>query len=149
LGNTLHNDDKHAAAAEAYAFGCLLDPADAVNFAHLAEELSLCLAALQKPVNLLQELSLPDGIDASDVEVVIRCAMSCPNVDSEVADRVRRAMERLDLQIDNERDTVSRMERIGQVKRLYDKLRTALTTPGQPYAAVAAQQLSGLPPSSG
>ena len=44
LGNELHNQHKNLAAAEAYAYGCLLDPSDAKIFAHLAEEIAFSVS---------------------------------------------------------------------------------------------------------
>ena len=133
LGSTLHNQDQNVRAAEVYALGCLLDPADGANFAHLADELSTCLASHDSPLPVPPGLILPGGIGSTEVLGIVECAVSCPNVDAAISDRLRRAINRLDSSEPSLSDAIGRAQRVARVKSLYEALRTSLTKAGDEY----------------
>jgi hypothetical protein len=137
LGAELHNQDKNASSAEAYAFASLLNPSDAGNLSHLADELSICLAARDTPIKTPPALVLPDGIGGTEVAGIVHCSMSCSNVDAEVSDRVRRALGRIDVEVQGFDEPLTRAEKVAHVKRIYLALRSPLTTPGIPYESPA------------
>lgn len=132
LGNDLHNMGLHRDAAEAYALACLLDPADAHNFAHEAEELSILIPKRTSPLaKQEQDSAVADGIDSRVVTELARCSQSCLNMDGETAERLRRALERVEAPSKLDEETaISREHRIELAQRLYSGLKTALTTPG-------------------
>jgi tetratricopeptide (TPR) repeat protein len=132
LGNTLHNYRNFAAAVEAYALGCLLDPTEASAFAHVADEISICLAATSF-ARLLQNTTLPASIEATDVIVMATCSASCPNFDAEASQRLRTALERLELTPEGLDVGLSRTARIEHAKRIYEAVRSGLTTPGREF----------------
>jgi hypothetical protein len=140
LGNELHNQQRHHDAAEAYAYGCLLDPVDAANFSHLAEELSICINERARPVGRNDNDQNPvDQIEPNVILELAHCASSCPNMDAEMSDSLRRALQRLDINSDDFDSPLTRSERVQCVKQLYETLCTDLTTPGKPYDFSAQQ----------
>jgi tetratricopeptide (TPR) repeat protein len=145
LGNELHNRRRHREACEAYAFACVLDPNDAQVFAHLAEELTIAIDRQLRPLaKKTRFVPLPETIEPESVVELVHCSTSCQNVDAEAADRLRRALERLDLRPPTDGDTpLTRAERIQCAERMYAALQTDLTRQGQPYDFTAQQEDAG------
>ncbi len=141
LGNELHNQSKHFDAAESYAYGCLLDPSGAANFAHLAEELSICVKENLLPIKQVSSGNRAiDQIKPQEIVGLADCAASCPNMDTETSNRLRSALERLELHPGNPNSSLSRPERVQYVKQIHEILRTDLTTYGAIYDFAAQQE---------
>jgi len=137
FGNELHNRERHRDAAEAYAYGCLLDPNDAKNYSHLAEELSWWISESTRLLPIggnPADVDVPEQVDPQRIVDLARCSASCMNLDADAADRIRQALNRLDLDLSDSYPPMSRGDRLACVQLLYTTLQTNLTTSGEEYA---------------
>ncbi|HEX8222507.1 MAG TPA: tetratricopeptide repeat protein [Allosphingosinicella sp.] len=124
FGKQLHNRRQNREALEAYSLACRRDPNDAINFAHALGELAICLDIEATEPNRQE----PTGLTANDIILLACCAASCPNFDEEAADRMRRAFELLDLSTEDVNNSKSRIDRKAEADRIYNVLKTDLTT---------------------
>jgi tetratricopeptide (TPR) repeat protein len=134
LGSELHNQENNRLAAEVYAYACLLDINDARNFSHLASELATCIYERALPLRETATDEAITSMEVQDVITVASCALSCRNVDSEAAERIRRALRLLDIsdaELDNSFTTDQRLQ---CAKTIYGLLKSKLTTPGEEYS---------------
>jgi tetratricopeptide (TPR) repeat protein len=133
LGNELHNRKQHVDAIEAYLRACLLDPEDATNFAHLADELTL---GLQNELDVDEEdgkRSIPEGVSAAAIESAFVASLSCRLIDRSDMERLTAVARRAEL---NEAQLmqlphIGRRERVRFARELYALFQSELTTPPQ------------------
>jgi hypothetical protein len=140
LGNELHNQDRNALAAEAHAYACTLDPSDPGNFSHLASELSICLSQTGR---IEKKRQLPESISADDLLAVAHAAASCGYMDVDSSERLREALERLDLPAQSFDEPMPRSQRVKLVTDIYAALRTDLTRRDAKYDFTAEQRDAG------
>lgn len=124
FGKQLHNRRRSRDALEAYALACRKDPNDALNFAYTLGELSICLD-IEAREGTGQGIA---ALSAADVTSLACCAVSCPNFDEEAADRIRRAFELIDASAEEVHNAITRPQRKAEADRIYNLLKTDLTT---------------------
>lgn len=102
LGSTLHNKERHVDAIEAYLKACLIDPDDATNFSHVADELSWAWRSSMKPAAASGRVGrqLPESVKPLEcVPTAIQAAFSCALLDQDDLARCRKAARRGEIDI--------------------------------------------------
>ncbi|WP_449245889.1 hypothetical protein [Desulfarculus baarsii] len=125
FGNELHNRDYNLAAAEVYAYACLLDPDDAHNFAHLADELSICLSISLRAIG--SSIDVEGKFDLQHILNTVQCALSCSNCDAEAKERIRRVLKRVEIYNPKFDALLNRAERSDCILAIYERVKTDLT----------------------
>jgi tetratricopeptide (TPR) repeat protein len=128
LGNQLHNRRRNRDALEAYALACKRDPNDSLNFAHTLGELSICIEQGSSSEGSADN-QLPEELTVKDVVSLASCSISCPNFDDDAANRIRRSFELLDLPTEDLDNTKTRAVRKAEADRIYNLVKSELTTP--------------------
>jgi tetratricopeptide (TPR) repeat protein len=105
FGNELHNRRRYADALEAYALACVLDPDDATNFAHVADEIS---RGMDERDELEYQAStstavrpLPSEIDSDTLGTAIFAAFCCKYLNQADIERCVSAGERAGMDSEN------------------------------------------------
>jgi tetratricopeptide (TPR) repeat protein len=147
FGSTLHNDERYVDAVEAYLVATLMDPDDAANFAHVADDIAFAMR--EELVGTRRDSRrLPKTADGDSVKAIITAALSCNIITQEAVDRCRRAALRAEIEMprfgvdplsiddgDTKLEALMRpmtvRERVELCRGLYDQLRTSLTSVGQ------------------
>ena len=132
LGKEFHNRGRPREAAEAFALSCVLDPADADNFAHLMEELSDW--HLEGEAGVADRDDDDARVDLDSMLMAHRCALSCPDVGERTRDRLGRVIRALEIESPEHGDMkLKRRERLDFARRIYAQLKSDLTTRGSHY----------------
>ena len=140
FGNELHNRARRREAVEAYALACRLDSADAENFSHLMEELSILLVETDLSARESSEAVANDIFTLDTVLMAYRCAVSCPEVDDRTLERVSRVLRRLEISPpEDPNGKLRREQRLEFAQTIYSSLKSALTTKGAAYEFEVAE----------
>ncbi|MFP5318130.1 MAG: hypothetical protein ACLGI2_07515 [Acidimicrobiia bacterium] len=144
LGNELHNRSRYVDALEAYILACMLDPDDAKNFGHVAEEIARALRAQEKAGLVQPDRKLPDFFSLDIAFHALVAACSCTRITNEAISRCTIAAEVAELDVNiialmtavresppgSSSDSLSRMkfaERAEFARALYAELASPLT----------------------
>jgi tetratricopeptide (TPR) repeat protein len=131
LGNELHNRHRHIDALEAYLRACLLDPEDATNFAHVADELTYAFSDELSIRSGKENRVMPDDVTSTAIERAFIASLSCRLIGKSDMDRLASVARRAELdevQLAG-MPRVGRRERVAFAKELYARFQTSLTTP--------------------
>lgn len=142
LGSELHNRRRYVDSLEAYVLACLLDPDDATNFGHVAEEIARSLKMQETAGPAKSTRRLPEGIILDTAFQALVAACSCANIGEESISRCSTAAEEAEFDLSvitliatlrhgtNDVDRLSAMkfaERAEFCRHLYEVLASDLT----------------------
>lgn len=146
LGNDLHNYELYREAAELYSIACLIDPDDARYFAHLADELSTCYNNSNSKLFSKSDIKDVEDLNEELIHATIACSLSCQRVSSETIQRIQRAAQRMELEIDS--DVIksllplTRSDRINIAQNAHSLLKTDITNFDKKFQFNIAQQIN-------
>jgi tetratricopeptide (TPR) repeat protein len=123
----LYNVRRYVDALEVHIVASQLDPDDASYFAFAALSLSRALKQHRLPGS---RRALPSSMNRETVELLLRCAMSCPDFTQADHRRCDEVAAAFSLQLGQKAEAaVTIEERLEILNELYSELRSTLTTP--------------------
>lgn len=127
-GNALHNERRFVDAAEAYAFGCRLDPDGATPFSHLADDISRSLVERDGGA-IAGRRVLPEEVGQDHVLRSVSAALSCSDLDNNDLSRVRDVLRRIGLgdHAVQEHHALTILERAELAREVYQHLQSDVT----------------------